>query len=464
NALKEKQTDLQEAQRAKEQLEKNKQEILARIEQRKQKAARLKEQLAALNKEHEDAKKNTETLRQNRAGLQQEGQTLKAQTEQANIALYEVKIRKNNLELDLKSTQSESAALTAAQTARGERSQKAQERIAALNGEKLSSQAKLAAQRDELAALELADTKMRGDLNALKTDFDAKNTALNKNKTRVNELTIKAHDLENALTNHRRQRTSIINALLEAWNTTPEEARMKWGDKQVEFERVKMMRKRIENMGPVNMTAPEEYDALVSRNDFLKKQIEDLDNAKRDLKAAINKINATTRENFKYTFEQVKTHFRNIYQTLFAGGEADLSLTDPENLLETGVNIMVQPPGKKLSSIAVLSGGEKTLAAVSLLFAFFTHNPSPFCILDEADAALDEANVERFLSIVKEFAQRTQFIIVTHNKRTMEAGQMLYGVTMEEKGVSKVLSLNLKEQDAKTREFMAAAAQQKAEA
>ena len=439
-------------------ISKNKQDILTRIETRKQNAAAIKEKLAALNKEHEEAKKAAESLRQNRAALQQEAASLKTEIEQANAKLYEVKIRKNNLELDLKSAAAEEAALQAANAKRAEQIVKSNERINALNEEKLCNEAKLSALRDNLAQLELAETKLRESLNELKTDFDAKNTALNKNKARVNELTIKSHDLENTLTNHRRQRTAIINSLLETWNTTPEEARMKWGDKEVDLERVKMMRRRIESMGAINMTAPEEYDALTTRNNFLRKQIEDLDNAKRDLKTAIAKINTTTKENFKYTFEQVKMHFKSIYQTLFRGGEAELTLTNPENLLETGIDIIVQPPGKKLLNISALSGGEKALTAISLLFAFFTHNPSPFCIMDEADASLDEANVERFLNLIKEFSQRTQFIVVTHNKRTMEAAQMLYGITMEESGVSKVLSLNLKEQDAKTRELVEAAA------
>ncbi|MDR0953159.1 MAG: chromosome segregation protein SMC [Elusimicrobiota bacterium] len=457
NNLNTKTRSLADVEQSSQQIVKNKQAVQTRIEQRKQNAAKIKEELASVNTQHENAKKAAEEIKTKRSALQQEEAALKLEIEQANAKLYEVKIKKSNIELDLKSTQSEHNSLIEADKKRAEQTLKANEKIAALNEEKLTTEAKLTTQRDGLAALELAENKMRSDLNLLKTDFDAKNTLLNKNKTRVNELTLKAHDLENTLTNHRRQKTTIVNNLFENWNTTPEEALMKWGDKTVDYERVKMMRKRIETMGAVNMTAPEEYDALTERNNFLKKQIEDLENAKRDLKAAIAKINATTKENFKYTFEQVRTHFKNIYQVLFVGGEAELRLTDPENLLETGVEIIVQPPGKKLLTISALSGGEKALTAVSLLFAFFTHNPSPFCILDEADAPLDEANVERFVNLIKEFSKKTQFIVVTHNKRTMEAAQMLYGITMEENGVSKVLSLNLKEQDAKTQELVAAA-------
>lgn len=450
---------LRDIEQANEQITKNKAEVSARMALRKEKAAQMKLSLTNLTSTCEQAKNNVEAARAKRETLQREEQALKIEIEQANAKLYEAKIKKNNLELDLKTSSSEEQSLKEAQNKRAESLLKAGERIKTLEAEKLSSQAKLAAQRDTLAQLELAENKMRGDLNSIKTDFDAKNTSLNKYKAQINELTLKAHDLENTLSNHRRQKTAVINNLLESWNITQQEAQMKWGDVKVDYERVKMMRKRIENMGAVNMTAPEEYDALTQRNDFLKKQIEDLNSAKRDLKSAITKINATTRENFKYTFEQVRTHFKNIYQTLFVGGEAELILTNPENLLETGIEIIVQPPGKKLLNISALSGGEKALTVVSLLFAFFTHNPSPFCILDEADAPLDEANVERFTGLIKEFSKKTQFIVVTHNKRTMEAAQMLYGVTMEENGVSKVLSLNLKDQDARTRRLVAAASE-----
>lgn len=434
----------------------NKQEILNRIEKRKANVNVFKEQLTALNNQHEEAKKQHETLRNKRTALEQEEQTLKVEIEKASSKLYEIKIKKNNIELDFKTTSGEQTTLLEAKTKRTEETTAAQARIKTLQEEKLTSQAKLAACRDNLAALETAENKMRGDLNVLKAEYDSKISTLNKSKTRANELALKAQELENNLTNHRRQKTAIVNTLLESWNTTPQEAQMKCEGKTVDLERVKMMRKRIENMGAVNMTAPEEYDALTQRNDFLKKQIEDLQNAKKDLKSAIAKINATTKENFKYTFDQVRSHFKRIYQILFRGGEAELKLTDPENLLETGIEIIAQPPGKKLLNISAMSGGEKALTAVSLLFAFFTHSPSPFCILDEADAPLDEANVERFVNLIKEFSAKTQFIVVTHNKRSMEAAQMLYGVTMEESGVSKILSLNLKEQDAKTKQLVEA--------
>lgn len=420
-----------------------KQEIMLRVEGRKKNTEALKNQFAEYKQRHAQAAAQSEDLKKAQAALRESAEKLKGEINALSAKLYEVKIKKNNLELDLKSTEYEFNSLTASEGQRNQKIASSNMRLKSLAEEKLSTQAKLSSERDHLAKLEIDEHKMREDLEALKKDFNDKTAALNACKKESSELTIKKNDLENALSNARRQRTTVVNNLFESWNITPEEAQMNYGDKPVDYERVKMMRKRIENMGAVNMTAPEEYDALTERNTFLRTQISDLESAKKDLKSAISKINQTTRENFKYTFEQVRMHFKNIYQTLFRGGECDLVLTQPDNLLETGIEIYAQPPGKKLLNITSMSGGEKTLTAMSLLFAFFTHNPSPFCIMDEADAALDEANVERYVNLIKEFSKTTQFIVVTHNKRTMESARMLYGITMEESGVSKVMSVNL---------------------
>ncbi len=420
-----------------------KQELILRVDRRKQTVQKLQADLQNVLQQQTDIKQKTETLRLRKVELQKQSEQTKAHLTELNGKLYEAKISRNNVEVDLKSTEFEYNTLLQNEGKRAEAAKSANARLQALSEEKLSTQAKLSTERDTLAALETDEYKLRQSLEALKKEFSEKMTALNANKKQFSDLQIKQNDLENALANARRQRTTVVNNLFESWNITPEEAQLNFGDKQVDYERVKMMRKRIENMGAVNMTAPEEYDALTERHNFLKTQIDDLEEAKKDLRSAIHKINITTRDNFKYTFEQVKMHFKNIYQTLFRGGECDLVLTDPENLLETGIEIYAQPPGKKLLNISSMSGGEKTLTALSLLFAFFTHNPAPFCIMDEADAALDEANVERFVNLIKEFSNTTQFIVVTHNKRTMESARRLYGITMEESGVSKVMSVNL---------------------
>ncbi|MFI5348777.1 MAG: chromosome segregation protein SMC [Elusimicrobiota bacterium] len=245
-----------------------------------------------------------------------------------------------------------------------------------------------------------------------------------------------------------RSKSELLKGRLwDEWQITVEEAKGKYRDIVADVEKIETLKRRIANMGNINMAAPEEYEALAEKQRFLIEQINDLLKAKDDLMDAITKINASTRENFRQTFHDVREHFRRLYGVLFEGGEADLILTDPENMLETGVDIVAQPPGKKLQSISLLSGGEKTLTAIALLFAFFMVKPSPFCMLDEADAALDDANIERFAAILREFQNKTQFLIVSHNKRTMEAADVMYGVTMEEKGVSQLISVDFRKKE-----------------
>ncbi len=420
-----------------------KQELVLRVDNRKTQIKNLQAQLTDIQTRHQACEKRVQEIKQHQQNLRTQAEGLKNEINTVSASLYEVRLQKNNIEVDLKSTEFEFNSLTENEGKRNEKINSSNLRLKSLADEKLSTQAKLSTERDNLAKLEIDEHQMRADLEALKKDYDEKLAALNACKKQSSDLTLQKNNLENALANARRQHTTVANSLFESWNITPEEAEMNYGNKEVDYERVKMMRKRLENMGAVNMTAPEEYDALNERNEFLKTQMADLDSAKKDLKSAINKINQTTRENFKYTFEQVRGHFKNIFQSLFRGGECDLVLTQPDNLLETGIEIYAQPSGKKLLNISSMSGGEKTLTAMSLLFAFFTHHPSPFCIMDEADAALDEANVERYVNLIKEFSKSTQFIVVTHNKRTMEAARMLYGITMEESGVSKVMSVNL---------------------
>ncbi|TPV93997.1 MAG: chromosome segregation protein SMC [Myxococcales bacterium FL481] len=211
-----------------------------------------------------------------------------------------------------------------------------------------------------------------------------------------------------------------------------------------EHERRAELKRVLSRMGEVNLTAIEEFDEVSQRYDYLCAQKGDLEDAIAQLQEAIEKINATTRERFAATFRAVNEHFQVLFPRLFNGGRAELVMTDPSDLLATGVEVMAQPPGKRVASLELLSGGEKALTAVSLIFAIFLTKPSPFCLLDEVDAPLDESNVGRLTDLVRELSEGTQFIVITHNKRTMEAADRLYGVTMEQKGVSKLVSVNLR--------------------
>ena len=230
-----------------------------------------------------------------------------------------------------------------------------------------------------------------------------------------------------------------IDALAEVEPPATDEARF-----ELESE-VNKLADQIEKIGPVNVLAIEEHTELETRESFLRTQRDDLVQAIESLRTTIRKINLTSRELFREAFNAVNESFTHIFTTLFGGGTARMQLLDEEDVLESGIELVAQPPGKKNQSIALLSGGERALTALALLFAIFRYKPSPFCILDEVDAPLDEVNNERFVRLVRDMARDTQFIVITHSRRTMEAADVLYGVTMEEAGCSRLVSVSFAE-------------------
>src|SRR4029434_3015546 len=201
------------------------------------------------------------------------------------------------------------------------------------------------------------------------------------------------------------------------------------------------------------------YDELEERHTFLETQNADLTNSRRELLDVIARINQTTEKLFAETFAQVRINFREMFAELFGGGRADLTLLDENDALNCGIDIIAKPPGKQLQSVSLLSGGERTMTAVALLFAIYMVKPSPFCVLDEMDAPLDESNINRFIRILYRFVDQSQFLVITHNKRTISRADVLYGVTMEEQGVSKIVSVKFT-----TREEWAAQSQTVTEA
>ena len=212
-------------------------------------------------------------------------------------------------------------------------------------------------------------------------------------------------------------------------------------------EQVTVLQKRIEEMGPVNVVAIEEYEEAEERHNFLSTQNDDLVSAKAELIEVLNRINVQTREMFVTTFNQIRENFQVLFTEIFGGGKADLHLADEGDVLESGIDIVARPPGKQLQSISLLSGGEQTMTAVALLFAIYQVKPSPFCVLDELDAPLDESNINRFVRVLQRFLEQSQFIIITHNKRTIGMADVLYGVTMQEQGVSRIVSVKFHKAD-----------------
>jgi chromosome segregation protein len=202
-------------------------------------------------------------------------------------------------------------------------------------------------------------------------------------------------------------------------------------------------RTALEAMGPVNLEAISEYDELEGRQKFLTAQEADLVQSRDQLMQAIREINQTTQRLFADTFQQIRKNFQEMFVELFGGGKADLLMLDESDPLESGIDILAKPPGKQPQSISLLSGGEKTMTAVALLFSIYLVKPSPFCVLDEMDAPLDESNINRFIKILQRFVHQSQFVVITHNKRTISIADVLYGVTMEERGVSRFVSMRL---------------------
>lgn len=288
----------------------------------------------------------------------------------------------------------------------------------------------------------LAENRSKRD--KIRMDVATEEDKMRKFRQTQNVLQGQVHRIELQVNKNRMAHESIINHLVESygadWTSFVQE---NWTTPAKPKEIIDTMRREIRALGPVNVGAVEEYERIKERNDFLKKQYDDLINAKGTLERVIAEIERTIRQRFLETFAQVRQAFIEIFTGLFTGGKADLLLMDPEDPLETGIEILAQPPGKRLQSLSLLSGGERAMTAIALLFAILRIKPSPFCILDEIDATLDDVNVTRFADLLSQFSQDLQFIVITHRRGTMEMSNALYGVTMEELGVSKLFSVDL---------------------
>jgi chromosome segregation protein len=227
-------------------------------------------------------------------------------------------------------------------------------------------------------------------------------------------------------------------------------------DREKAREEIRVIQERIRRLGSVNLEALDELGELEERHRFQLAQRGDLAESETNLRAIIGEINRTSRELFLKTFEEVQTHFSDLFRKCFGGGKAELILEEGADVLEAGIDIVARPPGKKITRLSLMSGGEKTMTTIALLFALFRTRPSPFCILDEVDAPLDETNVRRFVVLLKDFIDNTQFVVITHNKLTMAEASTLYGITMQERGVSKRVSVELSNYDAEKMEATAA--------
>lgn len=293
----------------------------------------------------------------------------------------------------------------------------------------------------ELSILKIDEEKVNNTINEIEEASRSNNSYINKKEKELNNLNILVNRLDVKLDN-------LLNDLTNDYNMTYEFASENYSlemEKEDASKEVTKLKNELVLIGNVNLDAPEEYERSKERYDFLTNQKEDLISAENTLYDIIKEMDSIMKSKLLETFEEVRKEFKIVYRELFKGGKAELSLTDPDNILETGIEIKAEPPGKKLQSISLLSGGEKTFTAISLLFAILNIRPVPFCLFDEVEAALDDANVEAFGKYLSKYRNSTQFIIITHKKKTMEYADTLYGITMQESGVSKIVSVKLED-------------------
>jgi chromosome segregation protein len=321
------------------------------------------------------------------------------------------------------------------------KSQEGHQRIKELD----SSMPELLKKRVDLDEKIKADTKIYEEQNQLQNELTK---VLQTVQRGLENLFHQIHQRQIEQTEHRLQREQLEEQLSDQWDFDPgsvPDGTLAEINENSLASRLRKQRQQLEAIGNVNLAAPAEYDLLMERLAFLRSQSSDLTQAAGDLERTIREINIESRRRFKEMFEEVNQQFGSLFSQLFEGGEARMILTESEDILESGIEVFAEPPGKKLQNLNLLSGGEKALTAISLVFAIFLIKPSPFCVLDEVDAPLDDANVVKFNQLIQRLTTNSQFVVITHNKKTMEVGDALYGVTMDEPGVSKTVSVRFEE-------------------
>ena len=351
------------------------------------------------------------------------------------------------------------------------------DRISRLNTEKAQHAQAIAAKNSGVAALRKQNEDILKQIENLKKSMSEQEQALSQYRNQQTELAQKRGALEEKLRkrqasvkdvqeqmfrlNQQQDRMetrvqryeaeieTIVNRLLEEYDMPYSQAAAVKVEEPFDFKeasaRIRSLREQIRSLGNINIDAIEEYKNVKERFDFLTVQTNDLEKAKKELETVISDMLVIMQDQFAAQFKLMNENFSRVFSALFGGGRANLILTEPEHVLESGIEIEAQPPGKKLQSLTLLSGGERAFTAIALLFAILEIRPTPFCILDEIEAALDDVNVYRFADYLKHYSDKTQFIVVTHRRGTMEAANILYGVTMQERGISKLLSLNIDE-------------------
>jgi chromosome segregation protein len=410
-----------------------------------------KQRLRELEAVNAERTARIEELEKKHAEQKEHQQSMADRLTDFRVALGQITERREAIRQTISSLQNRTQEnLTAAESARketelcSEQSQKAQMDILKCEAsvselfvekeEKQKSTEKLHDKVEELLARQRQTEQLVRQRRAEQSETEQKISEL---KIELSQLEVKSQDLVE------RVQDELQIDLVEAFENYKGED-IDW---EMVREEIAELRAKIERLGNVNVDAIAEQESLEGRHEFLSSQIEDLNKSRAQLQQLISRLNKMSRERFVKTFEEIRVHFQQIFRKLFGGGKADILLEDDEDILEAGIEMIARPPGKETMSISLLSGGEKALTAIALLFAVFKSKPSPFCFLDEIDAALDEANNERFNLLLREFQKHSQFIVITHAKRTMSIADVLYGITMQTRGVSKKIGVKFGEYD-----------------
>jgi len=390
---------------------------------------RMSEQIEAENRKHTEVSGNCQEMKVFLAGQHQKLQSLKS----------ELKTLEESQQRTAKDIAEQQAVIDSDEQTKidlGEQVAAAQREFLRLEGDRAEAETYVDELSEERETLLQEVTVLQKEMRATRRNFEKQNRMRHQLEVKTTQLEMRIKSVSTRI--HDKYQVSI-DALPPLMN-----AEQAMGEIDL-LDNIEKLKAELSNMGTVNLKAIEAYAEHKKRYDFLIAQRDDIQQSMQATIQAIQKINQTSRGVFLETFEQVQTNFQEVFTQLFGGGETELLLTDTSDVLDSGIEIIARPPGKRPQSITQLSGGERSLVAIGLLFAVFKIKPSPFCVLDEVDAALDEANVLRFANLIRAYAENTQFIIITHNRRTMEIADAMYGVTMEQAGISKIVSAKFAE-------------------
>ena len=388
-----------------------------------------RDELSEVKDKHRESLNNARTRWQN-THEESHGIALQLESFSSRRASYEQAIKRNEIQVEhLKNRKSE---LEQQLSDNKKPLEELQKQIETSLKEKIRAEKNLTDARTRVQGIEAEMRESEQNRHKQEQGLEELRAALEKARINVNSCQVRLETVQEKLAVHEQSAEEILAALDENANQKD------W------TEQLESLARKIQRLGPINLAAIDEYSQNAERKTYLDSQHKDLIDALTTLENAIRKIDKETRTRFKETFDELNTNIKDMFPKLFGGGHAYLELTG-DDLLQTGVAIMARPPGKKNSNIHLLSGGEKALTAVALVFAIFKLNPAPFCILDEVDAPLDDTNVARFSDLVKSMSDEVQFIFITHNKITMEIANQLMGVTMHEAGVSRLVSVDMNE-------------------